>query len=111
MSSPFWIEPFRPGQEEQVLGLILPIQQGEFGVPITAADQPDLTRIPEVYQAGRGGFWVGLAEGQVVGTVDEDFAVESMKGEIFLLGNTSWLIRRIEGSSGKIFVEETAVSP
>jgi GNAT superfamily N-acetyltransferase len=69
MSSPFRIEPFRPGQEEQVLGLILPIQQGEFGVPITAADQPDLARIPEVYQVGRGGFWVGLAEGQVVGTI------------------------------------------
>lgn len=69
MSSPFRIEPFRPGQAEQVLGLILPIQQGEFGVPITAADQPDLARIPEVYQVGRGGFWVGLAKDRVVGTI------------------------------------------
>lgn len=65
----FDIQPFRPDLEGQVLDLILPIQQVEFGVPITAADQPDLARIPEVYQAGRGGFWVGLAEDRVVGTL------------------------------------------
>ncbi|MBI1753512.1 MAG: GNAT family N-acetyltransferase [Acidobacteria bacterium] len=63
------IQPFQPGQEAQVLDLILPIQQLEFGVPITAADQPDLARIPDVYQAGRGGFWVGLEQGRVVGTI------------------------------------------
>ncbi len=28
----------------------------------------------------------------VVGTLDEDFAVESMRGDVFLLGNTSWQI-------------------
>jgi len=63
------IRPFRPGLEGQVLDLILPIQQVEFGVPITARDQPDLARIPEVYQTGRGGFWVGLEGNQVVGTL------------------------------------------
>ena len=67
--SAFRIAPFAPGQEAQVIGLILPIQQGEFGVPITAADQPDLAKIPEVYQKGRGGFWVGLAGDEVVGTI------------------------------------------
>ncbi|WP_243384238.1 GNAT family N-acetyltransferase [Geothrix alkalitolerans] len=66
---PFLIQAFQAGLEDQVLDLILPIQQIEFGVPITARDQPDLARIPEVYQAGRGGFWVGLAEGKVVGTL------------------------------------------
>jgi GNAT superfamily N-acetyltransferase len=65
----FLIQPFQVGFERQVLDLILPIQQIEFGVPITARDQPDLAQIPEVYQAGRGGFWVALAEGQVVGTI------------------------------------------
>lgn len=67
--SAFRIEPFKPGQEQQVIDLILPIQQLEFGVPITAADQPDLAKIPEVYQAGRGGFWVGMANGEVAGTL------------------------------------------
>jgi ATP-dependent Lhr-like helicase len=38
-------------------------------------------------------------EGIVVGTVDEDFAVESLRGDIFLLGNTSWRIRRVQSSS------------
>lgn len=68
--SAFRIAPFRPGLEPQILGLILPIQQQEFGVAITAADQPDLAAIGAVYQRGRGGFWVGLAEGgEVVGTL------------------------------------------
>lgn len=67
--SAFRIEPFRPGLEAQVTGLILPIQQQEFGVAITAADQPDLAAIPAVYQRGRGGFWVGLEGEAVVGTI------------------------------------------
>ncbi|MCA9006126.1 MAG: DEAD/DEAH box helicase, partial [Planctomycetaceae bacterium] len=33
----------------------------------------------------------------VVGSVDEDFAVESMAGDIFLLGNTSWQVRYVRG--------------
>ena len=39
-----------------------------------------------------------------MGTVDEDFAVESMAGDIFLLGTTSWRIRRVE--SGRLRVED-----
>ena len=65
----FRIEPFRAGLESQVIGLILPIQQQEFGVAITAADQPDLAKIPEFYQQGRGGFWVGFVGDEVVGSI------------------------------------------
>jgi ATP-dependent Lhr-like helicase len=43
-------------------------------------------------------------EGVVVGTLDEDFAVESLAGDIFLLGTTSWRIRRIE--TGRVRVED-----
>jgi ATP-dependent Lhr-like helicase len=39
-----------------------------------------------------------------VGTLDEDFAIESMAGDIFLLGATSWRIRRVE--SGRVRVED-----
>ena len=39
-----------------------------------------------------------------VGTVNEDFAIESLAGDIFLLGNTPWKIRRVE--SGKVRVED-----
>ncbi len=44
---------------------------------------------------------VAEPEGIVVGTLDEDFAVESNGGEVMLLGNSSWRIRRVEGKSGR----------
>src|SRR5262245_25367030 len=44
-----------------------------------------------------------------VGTVNEDFAVESMAGGILLVGNRSWRIRRVE--SGKVRVEDAAGAP
>jgi len=47
---------------------------------------------------------VAEPQGATVGTVDEDFAVESMAGDVFLLGTTSWRIRRIE--SGRVRVED-----
>ena len=40
----------------------------------------------------------------MVGTVDEDFAVESLGGDIMLLGNTSWRIRRVQ--AGRVLVED-----
>jgi ATP-dependent helicase Lhr and Lhr-like helicase len=40
----------------------------------------------------------------VVGKVNEDFAIESLTGDIFLLGNRSWRIRRV--GSGKVWVED-----
>jgi ATP-dependent Lhr-like helicase len=46
---------------------------------------------------------------QVVGTVNEDFAVESLAGDIFQLGNTSYRIRRIE--AGKVRVEDAHGQP
>jgi len=42
-------------------------------------------------------------DGGMVGTVNEDFAIESMAGDVFLLGNTPWKIRRVE--SGTVRVE------
>ena len=35
----------------------------------------------------------------IIGNLDEDFAVESNRGDIFLLGNTSWRIQRVDGRS------------
>jgi ATP-dependent Lhr-like helicase len=53
---------------------------------------------------------VAEPEGTVVGTLHEDFAVESLKGDVVLLGNTSWRIRRIE-SAGRILVEDAHGAP
>jgi ATP-dependent helicase Lhr and Lhr-like helicase len=44
-----------------------------------------------------------------VGTLGEDFYVESMPGDVFLLGSTSWRIRRTY--DGKIFVENAHGAP
>jgi ATP-dependent Lhr-like helicase len=49
---------------------------------------------------------ISMPEGTVVGTVDEDFAVESMAGDIMLLGNTSWRIRRVEAARSRLLVED-----
>ncbi|HMK31307.1 MAG TPA: DEAD/DEAH box helicase, partial [Terriglobales bacterium] len=54
---------------------------------------------------------VAMPEGAVVGTVDEDFAVESMAGEIMLLGNTSWRISRVEAAGGRMLVEDAHGQP
>lgn len=45
----------------------------------------------------------------VVGTLDEDFAVESNAGDIFLLGNTSWRIKHIRG--GEVVVRDAQGAP
>src|SRR5712664_1615767 len=52
---------------------------------------------------------VAQPEGTIVGTVDEDFAVESLAGDIMLLGNTSWRIRRVQ--SGSVLVEDAQGAP
>src|SRR3989441_146664 len=48
-------------------------------------------------------------EGTVVGTVNEDFAIESMAGDIFQLGNTSWRILKVE--PGRVRVEDARGQP
>lgn len=62
------VKPFSHEHLEGALSVILPIQQEEFGIPITIEDQPDLLDIPGFYQTGKGNFWVALAGVKVVGT-------------------------------------------
>ena len=45
----------------------------------------------------------------LVGTVNEDWAIESMAGDVFLLGTTSWRIRRVE--PGVVRVEDARGAP
>jgi N-acetylglutamate synthase-like GNAT family acetyltransferase len=52
-----------------IVDLILPIQQQEFGVPITINDQPDLQNIRSFYQKENGNFWVAVEDEKVVGTI------------------------------------------
>jgi ATP-dependent helicase Lhr and Lhr-like helicase len=47
--------------------------------------------------------------GAVVGTLNEDFAVESLAGDVFQLGNTSWRILKVE--PGRVLVEDARGMP
>ena len=50
-----------------------------------------------------------MPEGHRVGTLNEDFAFESLPGDIFQLGNTSYRIGKIE--TGKVLVEDAKGQP
>ena len=52
---------------------------------------------------------VAEPENTVVGTLDEDFAIESQSGDIFLLGTTSWRVKRVE--NGRVRVEDAHGQP
>ncbi len=43
-------------------------------------------------------------DGKTVGTLDEDFAMESLVGDVFLLGTQSWRIKRVE--PGRVRVDD-----
>ena len=48
-------------------------------------------------------------QGAMVGTVNEDFAIESMPGDIFQLGVSAWRILKV--SQGKVLVEDAHGQP
>ncbi|MHB2019421.1 MAG: DEAD/DEAH box helicase, partial [Candidatus Xenobia bacterium] len=52
---------------------------------------------------------VQLPDETFVGKINEDFAIESMAGDVFLLGNTSWRIARV--MSGRVLVEDAQGQP
>lgn len=81
------------------------IVKGRRGSRLTAITNGGA--IPEV-----GNFaMVAEPENINVGTLDEDFAVESNAGDIILLGNTSWRIKRIEQARSRVLVEDAHGAP
>lgn len=55
-------------------------------------------------------FRVVTAENQTfIGTLDEDFAIESSRGDIFLLGNTSWRVEAVR--NGQVVVHDAGGAP
>lgn len=63
------IAPYSRHHFQGVVEVILPIQQEEFGIPITLDAQPDLLDISLFYQKKGGNFWVALDGQEVVGTI------------------------------------------
>jgi len=85
-------------------------------------------RVNRVLRARRGARIVALTNGgaipdvadyrvvldpdeTLVGTVNEDWAIESMAGDVFVLGSHSWRIRRVESRSGVLRVEDAHGQP
>src|SRR5690606_31884562 len=46
---------------------------------------------------------------QQIGSVNEDFAIESLPGDIFQLGNASYRIAKVQ--TGKVYVEDAGGQP
>ena len=63
------IKEFSQPYQQQVIDLILSIQVGEFNIPVTIKDQPDLTIIPGFYQKNNGNFWIAMEDDTVIGTI------------------------------------------
>ena len=63
------IKVFSSEYQEDVIDLIVGIQQKEFGIAVTAEDQPDLCDIKDFYQKDKGNFWVALFNEKVIGTI------------------------------------------
>ena len=93
------IKHYNVDYQQQVVDLILSIQQQEYGIAITAEDQPDLFTIESFYQQGKGLFLVALLEEEVVGTI-------SLKD----IGNNEVALRKMfvkEPYRGKVYKTAT----
>jgi GNAT superfamily N-acetyltransferase len=69
---------------DRIVDLILPIQQIEFNVPVTLAQQSDLLDIESFYTVPGGNFWGAFSEGQLVGTI-----------ALIAIGNEAGAIRKM----------------
>ena len=65
-----YVRRFQPDDKEAVIDLVLGIQNDEFRLNLTLADQKDLLDITKNYEAGGGRFWVSVAStGEVIGSI------------------------------------------
>ncbi len=94
------IKEFSSIHQAGILDFIVNIQQKEFGIKITAKDQPDLCDISNFYQKGNGNFWVALSSETVIGTIslldiDNDqvalrkmFVAKAYRGSVYKVAKT-----------------------
>jgi N-acetylglutamate synthase-like GNAT family acetyltransferase len=63
------IEIYTEKYKAEIAALILNIQNNEFNVPVTLADQPDLLDIKNFYFKKNGCFWVATDNEKLIGTI------------------------------------------
>jgi len=63
------LKTLKNSDSKDIIDIILPIQQLEFGVPLTLADQPDLLNIENFYTLKGGNFWGATVDGTLCGTI------------------------------------------
>jgi putative acetyltransferase len=63
------IEIYTEKYKADIAELILNIQNNEFNVPVTLADQPDLLDIKNFYCKKNGCFWVATDNEKLIGTI------------------------------------------
>lgn len=64
------IVPYQQQYDDAIASLIVSIQQHEFNIKITLADQPDLQDIDNFYRKRSGNFWCALSpKGELIGTI------------------------------------------
>ena len=63
------IEIYTEKYKTDIAALILNIQNNEFNVPLTIADQPDLLDIENFYFKKNSSFWVAVEDEKLIGTI------------------------------------------
>ena len=63
------IETYTEKYKPHIATLILNIQNNEFNVPLTIADQPDLLDIENFYFKKNSSFWVAVEDEKLIGTI------------------------------------------
>jgi N-acetylglutamate synthase-like GNAT family acetyltransferase len=63
------IETYTEKYKQGIAALILNIQNNEFNVPVTLADQPDLLDIENFYFKKNSHFWVATENEKLIGTI------------------------------------------
>lgn len=64
------IVPYQTQYDDAIANLVVSIQQHEFNIKITLADQPDLQNIDNFYRKSSGNFWCALSpESELIGTI------------------------------------------
>ncbi len=84
---------------DAVNGILRPRKGARLTAMTSGGAIPDLADYQVVLQPS----------GTLIGTVNEDFAVESLAGDIFQLGNASWRILKVE--QGRVLVEDAKGHP